>query len=66
MYVPPWPERQVEVLAEVEDVDRQPAHHEQAERGHQHQAAPDVTPLLRNPPANTHEWDFWVNLNELL
>ena len=53
---PPWSEGQVEVLAQVEDVDRQPAHHEQAERGHQHQAAPDVTPLLRDPSVKMHSW----------
>ena len=61
--LPPWSEGQVEVLAQVEDVDRQPAHHEQAERGNQHQAAPDVPPLLRDPPAVTHERNFWIKFN---
>ena len=40
----------------------QPAHHEEAERGHQHQAAPDLPPLVLDPPAVTHERDFWIKI----
>ena len=49
--VPPVLEGHVEVLAEVEDVEREPADHEEGEGGEQHHAAPDVPTLLLDLPA---------------
>ena len=49
--LPPGSEGHVEVLPEVEDVEREPADHEEGEGGEQHHAAPDVPTLLLDLPA---------------
>ena len=61
--VPPVLEGHVEVLPEVEDVEREPADHEEGEGGEQHHAAPDVTPLLLDLPAALLSGDGAVPIN---
>ena len=44
-------ERQVEVLAQVEDVEGQPAHNEEEQGGQQQGSPPHIAPLTQHPSA---------------
>ena len=56
--IPPWPERQVEVLAQVEDVEGQPAHNEEEQGGQQQGGPPHIAPLTQHPSAAVIREDF--------
>ena len=56
--IPPWPERQVEVLAQVEDVEWQPAHNEEEQGGQQHVGPPHIAPLTQHPSAQDNQ-GYW-------
>ena len=58
--LPPWPERQVEVLAQVEDVEGQPAHNEEEQGGQQQMGPPHIAPLTQHPSAQDNQgyWEY--------
>ena len=49
--IPPWSEWQVEVLAQVEDVEWQPAHNEEQQGGQQQVGPPHIAPFTQQPSA---------------
>ena len=51
LYSPPGSERHVEVLAQVEDVQGQPAHDEQNQGGQQQVGPPHIAPRTQHSPA---------------
>ena len=51
LYSPPGSERHVEVLAQVEDVQGQPAHDEQDQGGQQQEGPPHIAPCTPHSPA---------------
>ena len=51
LYSPPGSERHVEVLAQVEDVQGQPAHDEQDQGGQQEVGPPHIAPCTHQSPA---------------
>ena len=58
--IPPWPERQIEVLAQVEDVEWQPAHYEEQQGGQQQVSPPHIAPLTQHPSAQDNQgyWEY--------